>query len=137
MPAGPGRETPGEGDAAVIHRNSERGEGKAGFFIALAIIGIAAFLGVKIIPVRVNAYEFRDYIDEECRFAAVRGSDAEVTKRILDKARELEIPLDKKKLKLDRTRSHMTIAASYEQPIDLKLTTYVYKFEHSYKAPLF
>ena len=105
--------------------------------MALAIIGIAAFLGVKIIPVRVTAYEFRDFIDEECRFAAVRGSDAEVVKRILEKAKELEIPLDKKKLTLERTRSHMTIEATYEQPIDLKLTTYVYKFDHTYKAPLF
>ena len=121
----------------MIHRASERGEGKAGFLIALAIIGIAAFLGVKIIPVRVTAYQFRDYIDEECRFAAVRGGNDEVAKRILDKAHELEIPLDKKGLKLERSNHNMTIVASYEQPIDLKLTTYVYKFEHTYKAPLF
>jgi hypothetical protein len=105
--------------------------------MALAIIGIAAFLGVKIIPVRVTAYQFRDFLDEECRFAAVRGTDAEVAKRILEKAKELDIPLEKKKLSLERTRSSMTIAASYEQPIDLKLTTYVYRFDHTYKAPLF
>jgi hypothetical protein len=118
-------------------RKHEAGEGKAGFLIALAVIGIAAFLGVKIIPVRVTAYQFKDYIEEECRFAAIRGSDAEVRKHILEKARELEIPLDKDGLTLERTRSHMTIAASYQQPVDLKLTTYVYKFSHSYKAPLF
>lgn len=119
------------------NRWNERGEGKAGLFIALAIVGIAAFLGVKIIPVRVTAYQFRDFLDEECRFAAVRGTDADVAKRILEKAKELEIPLSKKQLTLERTRSSMTIAATYEQPVDLKLTTYVYKFEHSYKAPLF
>jgi hypothetical protein len=108
-----------------------------GLLVAIAVVGIAIFLGVKIIPVRVNAYQFRDFLDEECRFAAVRGSDAEVAKRIVEKARELEIPLEKKRLTLERTRNEMIIACSYEQPIDLKLTTYVYKFDHKYRAPLF
>jgi hypothetical protein len=121
----------------VWSRKGQRGEGRLGFIVALALVGSAVFLGVKIIPVRVTAYQFRDFLDEECRFAAVRGSDTEVAKRIYDKARELEIPLTKEKLHLERTRSQMIIACTYEQPIDLKLTTYVYKFDHTYKAPLF
>jgi hypothetical protein len=31
----------------------------------------------------------------------------------------------------------MVISATYEQPIDLKITTYVYKFAETEKAPLF
>ena len=74
---------------------------------------------------------------EECRYGAVRNNDATVAKRILDQAAELEIPLEKKNLKVSRTRSEMVIQASYEQSIDLTFTTYVYKFNHKEKAPLF
>ena len=59
------------------------------------------------------------------------------TKRILQKAAELEIPLKKQDLNVSRTESTMIITASYEQPIDLKVTTYVYRFSATEKAPLF
>jgi hypothetical protein len=120
-----------------MHRHGERGEGRVGALIALAVVGIAIFLGVKIVPVRVAAYEFRDFVEQECRYAAVRKHDDQVRKRILEKAEELEIPLDPKRLELDRTRSEMIIKASYEQPIDLKVYTYVYKYEINERAPLF
>jgi hypothetical protein len=120
-----------------MRRHGERGEGKVGALIALAVVGIAIFLGVKIVPVRVAAYEFRDFVEQECRYAAVRKHDSQVRNRILDKAEELEIPLDPKRLKLDRTRSEMIITASYEQAIDLKVYTYIYKYEIKERAPLF
>jgi hypothetical protein len=120
-----------------MRKHGERGEGRVGALIALAVVGIAIFLGVKIVPVRVAAYEFRDFVEQECRYAAVRKHDDQVRKRILDKAEELEIPLDPKRLKLERTRSEMIISASFEQPIDLKVYTYVYKYEVNERAPLF
>jgi hypothetical protein len=105
--------------------------------ITLIIVGVAIFLGVKVIPVRIAAYEFRDVLREEARYGAVRNSDEVVTKRILQKAAELEIPLQKKHLTVRRTPAQMIISATYEQPIDLKVTTYVYKFDETEKAPLF
>jgi hypothetical protein len=93
--------------------------------------------GVKIIPVRINAYEFRDFIQEECRFAATRNLDEEIYKRIFAKAKELHLPLEKKNLKLDRTMHEMVISAKYQQTIDLKVTKYVFKFDHEERAPLF
>jgi hypothetical protein len=118
-------------------RNGQKGEGRVGLLIALILVGTAIFLGMKIIPVRISAYEFRDTLREEARYAAVRNSDKAVAKRIMDKAEELEIPLKPKNLHLKRTQSEMIITASYEQPVDLKVTTYVYKFNVTERAPLF
>jgi hypothetical protein len=118
-------------------RSAERGDGRIGFLLSLALLGVAIFIGVKIIPVRINAYEFRDFIQEECRFAATRNKDSQIYQRIVDKAEELKLPLDKKNVHMKRTRTEMVISASYEQPIDLKFTTYVYKFSHEERAPLF
>jgi len=118
-------------------RPGERGEGRIGLLITLIVIAVMIFLAVRIIPVRIAAYEFRDVLREEARYGAVRNSDEIVVKRILDKAAELEIPLKKQDLKVSRTPSQMVIKASYEQPIDLKVTTYVYRFDETEKAPLF
>jgi len=118
-------------------RNRERGEGRIGFLISLIVLGVAIFLGAKIIPVRISAYEFKDTLREEARYAAVRNDDKKVADRIMQKAAELEIPLKRKNLKLKRTTGEMIITAKYEHPIDLKVTTYVYKFDEKEKAPLF
>jgi len=116
---------------------TQRGEGRIGFLIALIVIGAAIFVGMKVIPVRITAYEFRDALREEARYAAVRDDDAKVVARILQKAEDLEIPLHKKNLQVKRTTGEMIIRAEYEQPIDLKVTTYVYKFRAEERAPLF
>ncbi len=114
-----------------------RGEGRAGLFVALIVVGSTVFVGVKIIPVRIAAYEFHDVLREEARYGAVRNDDATVAKRILDRADELEIPLKPENVKVHRTVNEITISAAYQQPIDLKLTTYVYRFNATEKAPLF
>jgi hypothetical protein len=118
-------------------RTAERGDGRIGFLISLVLLGVGAFVVAKVVPVRVNAYEFRDFIQEECRFAATRNHDEEIYKRIFDKARELKLPLDKKNLHMERTMREMVISAKYDQTIDLKFTKYVYKFDHEERAPLF
>jgi hypothetical protein len=118
-------------------RNGQRGEGRIGLAIAVVIVGTAAFLGLKIIPVRVAAYEFRDILREEARYGAVRDSDKEVFDRIMTRAGEMNIPLDKKNLKVARATRDITITATYEQPIDLKVTTYTFRFSHREQAPLF
>ena len=118
-------------------RNGQRGDGRIGFLISLALLGVGVFIFAKIIPVRVNAYEFRDFIQEECRFAATRNHDEDIRKRIFEKAKELRLPLDKKNLHMERTAHEMVISAKYDQVIDLKFTKYVYKFDHEERAPLF
>ena len=121
----------------VASSAGQRGEGRIGFLLSLVVLGIGIFLGVKIIPVRIAAYEFSDFLQQECRYAAVRTVDEQVSKRILDKAAELEIPLQKKNLTIQRTANEMVITASYEQPIDLKFTIYTYRFHQKERAPLF
>ncbi len=118
-------------------RNGQKGEGRVGFAIAVVIVGVAAFLGLKIIPVRITAYEFRDVMREEARYGAVRDTDKEVHKRIMARAADMEIPLLAKHLRVVRSTHEIRITAKYEQPIDLKITTYMFKFDHKEKAPLF
>ena len=116
---------------------NQRGEGRMGVLISAAVLGIGIFLAVKIIPVRIDAYNFRDTIREECRMGAVRQNDSAIVKRIMDEAKDLGIPLSKQNLKVIRSAKRLRISVSYETSIDLKFTTYVYRFRAEEEAPLF
>jgi len=120
-----------------MNRNDERGEGRLGLLVAVIVVGVAIFVGAKVIPVRITAYEFRDVLRQEARMGAVRDSDGAVRQRIMRQAKELEIPLEKMNLDVRRTQTKIIITARYEVPIDLKVTTYIYKFDVTERAPLF
>ena len=117
--------------------HGQRGQGRFSLFVSLAVAAAAIFIAVKVIPVRITAYNFRDVLREEVRMGAVRADNAAVKRRILEQAEDLNIPLNPKNLKVQRNQRQITISASYEQPIDFKVTTYVYKFRATEKAPLF
>ncbi len=121
----------------MFTRSNQRGEGRLGLVVALVIVAVAIFLAVKFVPAKIAAYEFGDFLEKECRYAANRQKDSTIVDRIMEKAEEMEIPLKKKNLTVRRTRSEMIIKASYEQTLDLKVTTYVYKFDREERAPLF
>jgi hypothetical protein len=135
---GSGRSIRRVSESIAVHaRHGERGEGKVGMIVAVAVIAAAVFAGSQYIPVRVTAYEFKDYIDQETRTGSLRRDAEEVRQRILEKAEELELPLEKKHLEVKKTRSEMIVRAKYDKKIDFKVYEYTYTFEHSYRAPLF
>lgn len=118
-------------------RIDQRGEGRLGFVVALALFAAGAFVLVKIVPVRIAAYEFREALRHEAAYASTERNDGTIRKRIIEKAADLAIPLDPRNLSVQRSTAQVTISVTYEQPVDLKLTKYVYKFRQQEKAPLF
>ncbi len=120
-----------------MNLGNQRGEGRLGFLFSVAIFGVAIFVAVKVVPARMDAYNFRDTIREECRMGAVRKDDTVVFARIMDHAKKNGIPLSKKNLKIKRTKNRLQIVATYEKSIDLKVTTYVYKVKVDEDAPIF
>jgi hypothetical protein len=115
----------------------QSGEGRLGFIVTLALFVTAIFLAVKIVPVRIAAYEFREVLRNEAANASTGKNDEVIRKRILERAADLDIPIEPEDLSVRRSTAQITIRASYEQPVDLKLTRYVYRFQQEEKAPLF
>jgi len=116
---------------------SERGEGRLGTLFGLSVLVLTVYLGFKVVPVMVNAYAFRDYIEQEARFAALQKKDDEVIKRVLRKAQELELPIKAKNIRVNRDQSHFDIAVKYTVPIETPVYTYNWDFDERYRAPLF
>ena len=116
----------------------EEGEGRTGTFIALIVLAVGIYLGFKFVPVMINAYAFRDYLDEEARFAGLPHHDDELVKRnVLQKAKELELPVNPKNVTVERTSGHIDIRANYTVPVVTPLYTYNWTFNEAVSLPLF
>lgn len=116
---------------------AERGEGRVGTLVGFSVLLLTVYLGYKVVPVLVNAYAFRDYIEQETRFAALQKKDDDVVKRVLRKAQELELPVQAKNIKVNRSASHFDIAVRYTVAIVTPVYTYNWDFNEQYRAPLF
>jgi len=118
-------------------RNQQTGAGKIGFIIALLIVAIAIFVAYKIVPVKIKTYEFKDTMREEARMGSLRKTAEETTKILLDKAKELELPITKANLDVTRSERVLTIKAKYSITVDFKVYQYVWNFDQKESAPLF
>jgi len=124
-------------DKTSESRVSERGEGRFGTLVGLCVLLLTIYLGFKVLPVMVNAYSFRDFIEQEARFAALKKADEEVSKRVLIKAQELELPIGPKDIRVSRSNTHFDIAVKYTVPIKTPVYTYQWVFDEKTRAPLF
>lgn len=116
----------------------EEGEGRTGTFIALIVLAVGIYLGFKFVPVMINAYAFRDYLDEEARFAGLPHHDNEMVKNnILHKAKELDLPILAKNVTVERSSSRIDIKADYTVPVVTPVYTYNWQFHEALSLPLF
>jgi len=121
----------------ITNPRGERGEGRFGTFLALLMVLLGIYLGVKCVPVMINAYAFRDFLEEEARYAPMRKSDDESRARILRKARELELPVSAKAIQYEKTSSRIVIKVKYTVPIETPVYTYRWNLDETIDLPVF
>lgn len=122
----------------MIRTRAERGEGRGGCIFGLIFLLVAIFIAYKMIPVKVKAAELRGTIVDQAKSAGLpRHDDAYIRRAILHKARELELPLEDRGLRITRTATNIRIRAEYVVPIEFPGYTYNWKFDHDYENPVF
>jgi len=112
------------------------GQGKIGciiwLLVLLAVVGVAA----KLIPVKIRSAELYDFMEEQAMFAG-RTKPDEIKKRILRRAEELELPLTKENLVVERRAGRVRMRATYTVSIKLPGYTIKWPFEHILDRPIF
>jgi hypothetical protein len=105
---------------ASAHRRSERGEGKLKTVITLAIIVLAIYSAVKIVPIYVSEYELSDKMQEQARFAVVnRYTEDQIRDNIFKVVQDLDIPAKRESIKIVATNAIVKISMEYTVPVDL------------------
>lgn len=121
----------------IATARGERGEGRFGTMVALLIVLVGIYLGVKCVPVMISVYAFRDYLEEEARYSSMRKSDDEARARILRKAKELDLPVNAKAIDYSKTSSRIEIKVTYAVPIETPVYTYHWRVEEAIDLPVF
>lgn len=108
-----------------------------GTILSLLVLAVLIYLGIKYVPVMINSYSFRDFIEEEARYAAVRKGDEDIRDRVYQKATDLTLPVKKANIKVQRSRHELTITVDYTVPIETPVFTHEWQFNERVTAPLF
>ena len=104
--------------------------GKLNALIGLAIVVSLFVGGIKLIPVYVNAYEFRDAMRSQAKFASVeRKSHEQVREELYKKAMELRLPLQREQIQVTQAPGGIAVAARFAVPVDLIVFQHTVNFE--------
>lgn len=113
-----------------------RGDSRIGCAIWITLLAIFILVCAKMVPVKIASSTLQDFMTEEAKFAGNRKAP-QIKKRVLDRARELDIPLDPKKLEVTRGRGRVRMVASYTVPVKFPGYTYFWDFELTVDRPVF
>lgn len=115
--------------------NRERGSGRLGVIIWIAIMGAAVFAAAQIIPMKIAVYEFHDYVENESRFMATRGrfDPSGLEKSILEKADELGLPLDPKQVDVQHRGKRINVHVQHSVEVDLTVYKWVWQYDKEFE----
>jgi hypothetical protein len=118
-------------------RTAERGEGNLGCILWVLLLAVGLLIAWKTIPVKMSSAELYDYMDELARFSAAKESPEEIEKKILARAAELRIPLDKDHVTVERTGERVRMSVEYTMPLEFPGYTYLWHFRQELDRPVF
>lgn len=117
--------------------DSQKGEGNLGCIVWAIAVVVVAHVAWMMIPVKIASAQLNDFMEEQAKFAERRDAQ-QIEKAILVKARELELPLDPKKVDAERRGDHIYMKAEYTVPITFfGGYTYEWHFVHDIDRPIF
>lgn len=118
--------------------NPARGDSKLGCIFWLAVLIAGALIAWEAVPVKVRTAELHDFMTDMAIYATRERSSEAIKKRVLAKATELELPLDPKRLTVERDEATIRLEADYTVVLDFPFgLTYDWQFHHEVDRPIF
>ena len=103
-----------------------------GAIIWTVILLSMIFVALKVTPVLVNNYQFRDEIENIARYAsAMRQDVGKVREAVMKEAAKDDVPLAAEDLKIEGSGGNYQISADYSVTIDLKVYQWTLNFHPS------
>jgi len=113
----------------------QKGEGRLGLIIWLAIFAAAIFAAARIIPAKTHVMDLHDYCDRELQNVVSSGRDFDQERflqNVLAKAKEVNIPLEKNQLQLTVTSETVTLRMQHEVVVDLAVYKWVWPYDKTF-----
>lgn len=120
--------------------NRERGEGRIGLIIAILLVAVCVYVGIKVIPLKVALFNFSDKIEQKLQRASWRTYDQakeETLAFVREQALYTGYPVDKFSVRMPApVTGEMIVIVDWEIPVDLAVTDYVWKYHLEKRAPM-
>lgn len=112
-------------------KQNERGSARVKLVIFLAVFGIIIYVGIMYIPVAVDAYYFKDAMQNKVDAAATQGFDTAWVKDQLEKSKkEFNVPPDAT-IAAAQKDNQMTVRVQFTRQIPFPGYSYKYEFDHT------
>lgn len=117
-------------------RSAQRGEGRAGCIFWVAILAAFIFIAWQAVPAKINISDLEEFITRQAETAG-SASAQQIKDSILARAQDLELPVTKNNLTVEKRAGRIIINCEYQIPISLLVYTYNWKIEHKIDRPVF
>ena len=98
-------------------------------FLLLVLLGFFAY---RLVPVYVNAYDFRDSMRTQARFATVDQKPFDTIRaELYNKAQELNLPIERQDIQITKGPDGTTISTTFTVPVDLSFFVKDVQFDFS------
>jgi hypothetical protein len=110
----------------------ERGAGHLKAIVWTLILASLIYVAVKVIPILVNEYEFRDGLQTIAQFASVnRQPNDKLRDSILKEAQKDDVPIQSEDIKVEGAGGNVRINIDYSVTVDLGVYKWTLNFNPS------
>jgi hypothetical protein len=106
----------------------QAGDSKLGCILWTLLLVVGVMIGWKAIPVKIASSELYDFMVEQAKWAG-SASEETLKKRILDKGRELDLPLDPRYVVCERPGDKVRMRVQFTVPLEFPGYTYNWEFD--------
>lgn len=117
--------------------NNELGGARLKFIIAITVFAVVVYVGYMYVPVAVDAYYFKDAMQNKVNLAATQGYETNWVKDQLEKSKaEFNVPAEAI-ITPGRQDNQMQVRVQFTRPISFPGYTYNYEFDYTAKSTNF
>jgi hypothetical protein len=115
----------------------QRGDVPVGCLVGMVVMLLVALIAIKVAPLMISVGE----LDKEISTLADRANrreyrDERIVRDILTTAENLDLPVTKKDISINRTSKRIKITVTYDVPIEFPGYTHVWHKRHFHDRPL-
>ena len=116
-------------------RRAERGGSRFNLIVVILIIGLAAYSAYNYAPVAINAYRFKDFMQETVNKAAYPPAKDNnwVREQLRSAAADHNLP-DDAEINVQSENGRISARVTYTQPVQLPGYVYEYNFDHTVRS---
>ena len=124
-------------DQTVLRNRAEHGNARLKLILFLAVVAIVGYAGYMYIPVALDAYYFKDAMQNKVNLAAAQGHDgAWLADQISKSKAEHNVP-DDAVITPAQQEGRLEVRVQFTRPISTPLFTYNYDFDHTAQSTTF